>query len=43
MNKSSQYNQQAVPEQCKSEVEDTYLYLSKPGNCPFTSQNTGAM
>ena len=27
MNKSTQYNQQKEPKQCKSEVEDIYIYI----------------
>ena len=30
MNRSPQYDQQAEPQQCKSEVEG--MYLPKPGN-----------
>ena len=42
MNKRSQYNQPAKPEQCKSQVEEMLLLL-KAGNWSSISQNTGAM
>ena len=41
MNNGLQYNLQAEPEQYKSEVDE--IYLPKPGNWPFISENNGAM
>ena len=41
MKKSPQYNQEAEPEQFKSEIEE--IHLSKPGNWPSISENTVAI
>ena len=41
MNKRAQYYQQAIPGQCKSEVEE--MYLSNLGNSASISENTGSM
>ena len=41
MNKSPQYNQQAEPEQCKSDVGE--MFLTKFGNWPSLSENVDAM